>query len=162
MKTRSVLASPRRVSWDKGRTKNLLKTPIILAAHSMGGLIAKEVCCRDECMARWKLTFVAGIQYGLNSRKRAWRYSFQNQGHCFLCNTSSGSLQCCSTQECSTNKSAHSSASEYISDLEPDSTLIDHINETFRNNSKDLELVSFYETHSTPIGPLHKVGLCRK
>ena len=51
---------------------------------------------------------------------------------------------------------------KYISDLEPDSALIDHINETFRNNSKDLELVSFYETHSTPIGPLNKVSLCRK
>lgn len=46
---------------------------------------------------------------------------------------------------------------KYISDLEPDSALIDHINETFRNSSKDLELVSFYETHSTPIGPLSKV-----
>lgn len=51
---------------------------------------------------------------------------------------------------------------KYISDLEPDSALIDHINETFRNNSKDLELVSFYETHSTPIGPLNKASLCRK
>ena len=47
MKTRLVLASPKRVSRNKGRTKNLLKTPIILVAHSMGGLIAKEVCCRD-------------------------------------------------------------------------------------------------------------------
>ena len=51
---------------------------------------------------------------------------------------------------------------KYISDLEPDSALIDHINETFRNNSKDLELVSFYETHSTPMGPLNKASLCRK
>ena len=47
---------------------------------------------------------------------------------------------------------------KYISDLEPDSALIDHINETFRNNSKDLELVSFYETLSTPIGPLSKAS----
>ena len=51
---------------------------------------------------------------------------------------------------------------KYISDLEPDSALIDHINETFRNNSKDLELVSFYETHFTPISPLNKASLCRK
>lgn len=48
---------------------------------------------------------------------------------------------------------------KYISELEPDSALIDHINETFRNSSKDLELVSFYETHSTPIGPLHKASI---
>ena len=48
---------------------------------------------------------------------------------------------------------------KYISDLEPNSALIDHTNETFRNNSKDLELVSFYESHSTPISPLNKASL---
>ena len=42
----------------------------------------------------------------------------------------------------------------YVDDLHPDSVMIDHINETFRNNSRDLELVSFYETETTPIGPL--------
>ena len=52
-----------------------------------------------------------------------------------------------------------SDPSSYIGELEPDSTLIDHINETFRNNSKDLELVSFYETQSTPLGPLNKASL---
>ena len=38
-----------------------------------------------------------------------------------------------------------------LSDLEPDSALIEDINERFRNNSVDLELVSFYETHPTSI-----------
>ena len=37
-----------------GRAKDLLKTPIILVAHSMGGLIAKDVRFRDESIARGK------------------------------------------------------------------------------------------------------------
>ena len=46
-----------------------------------------------------------------------------------------------------------------LRDLEPDSALIEDINERFRNNSDDLELVSFYETHPTSIkGLLSKVS----
>ena len=46
-----------------------------------------------------------------------------------------------------------------LRELEPDSALIEDINERFRNNSEDLELVSFYETHPTSIkGFLSKVS----
>ena len=46
---------------------------------------------------------------------------------------------------------------KYIEELAPDSALIEHINESFRNAGKDLELVSFYETESTKVGLTHKV-----
>ena len=50
-----------------------------------------------------------------------------------------------------------------LSDLEPDSALIEDINERFRNNSEDLELVSFYETHPTSIrGIFSKVSTWRR
>ena len=46
-----------------------------------------------------------------------------------------------------------------LGDLEPGSALIEDINERFRNNSEDLELVSFYETHPTSIRGLFSTSV---
>ena len=53
------------------------KSPVVLIAHSMGGLIAKEVTSKSKSRMR-RLIRGEGLQHGFDERQRACCISLQD------------------------------------------------------------------------------------
>lgn len=50
------------------------------------------------------------------------------------------------------------SPQQYVYDLGDHSRVLEEISDKFRNVAKNLEIVSFYETLETPVGPMNEVS----
>lgn len=121
-------------------TEHLLKVtlgdvPIIVVAHSMGGLVFKR----------------AFIQGSLN---KEYRMVLQNiKAVLFLATPHRGTdLAKTPNRILSSSIFGHISK-DYVTELTRNSVTIDELNESFRHHASKLRIFSFYETLTTPVGP---------
>ncbi|KAL1880762.1 hypothetical protein Daus18300_001376 [Diaporthe australafricana] len=106
--------------------------PIIFVAHSMGGLVVKQA-------------FILGL---MNDTYAAM--ISQVFGIIFLSTPHKGS-NFARVLNNILSVSVVSSSKTYVAELNSESPTLKHINEQFRLVVKDLQIVSFYETHTTRI-----------
>lgn len=110
-----------------------VNTPIVLVAHSMGGLLCKKA----YLMARQDPAY-----QGLGARIQAIVFLATPHQGCNSAKLLNDILQASSINRL------------YVRDLEPSSGSIQSINDDFRHYSVDLALWSFYETQKLSIGRL--------
>ncbi|KAI9748775.1 MAG: hypothetical protein M4579_007119 [Chaenotheca gracillima] len=117
---------------------HLGKRPIIIIAHSMGGLIAKKACVLGQNDPHYE-EIILSVQAIL-----------------FLGTPHRGSNLAESLNRI-LSISPMNSTKQYISDLHKSSAALEDLNEQFRNFASQVQLFSFYETLLTPLGPTSKL-----
>ncbi|KAI9748072.1 MAG: hypothetical protein M4579_007319, partial [Chaenotheca gracillima] len=117
---------------------HLGKRPIIIVAHSMGGLIAKKACVFGQNDQHYQ-DMIRSVQAIL-----------------FLGTPHRGSNLAESLNRI-LSISPMTSTKQYISDLHKSSPALEDLNEQFRNFASKVQLFSFYETRLTPLGPASKL-----
>ncbi|TGJ81284.1 hypothetical protein E0Z10_g7485 [Xylaria hypoxylon] len=121
---------------DEGGEK-IGQVPIIIVAHSMGGLVFKK----------------AFIHGQLNQEYRQLMSSIKSV--LFLGTPHRGTdLAETLNRVLSSSVFGHGSK-EYVTELTRNSTTIDELNESFRHHASKLQIFSFYETLGTQIGPVN-------
>ncbi|KAI0444621.1 hypothetical protein F4803DRAFT_511376 [Xylaria telfairii] len=125
---------------DEGGEK-LGQVPIIIVAHSMGGLVFKK----------------AFIQGQLNQEYRQLMSNIKSV--LFLATPHRGTdLAETLNRVLSSSVFGHTSK-DYITELTRNSTTIDELNESFRHHASKLDIFSFYETLGTQIGLMNTLIL---
>ncbi|KAI0865949.1 hypothetical protein F4860DRAFT_458305 [Xylaria cubensis] len=130
-----LLYSMKYGSDDNG--EKLGQVPIVVVAHSMGGLVFKK----------------AFIQGQLNQEYRELMSNIKSV--LFLATPHRGTdLAETLNRVLSSSVFGHTSK-DYVTELTRNSTTIDELNESFRHHASKLQIFSFYETLSTQIGPMN-------
>ncbi|KAI8952517.1 hypothetical protein F4801DRAFT_588976 [Xylaria longipes] len=120
-----------------GGGEKLGQVPIIVIAHSMGGLVFKK----------------AFVQGQLNQEYRQLMSNIKSV--LFLATPHRGTdLAETLNRVLSSSVFGHTSK-DYVTELARNSTTIDELNESFRHHASKLEIFSFYETLGTQIGPMN-------
>lgn len=124
-----------RMKYDDVDSESLGDVPIIIVAHSMGGLVFKR----------------AYIQGSNNEEYRGVISSIK--AALFLATPHRGTDLAESLNRILSSSIFGHSSKDYIAELTTGSTTIDELNESFRHHASRLRIFSFYETLSTPVGP---------
>ncbi|RJE19393.1 hypothetical protein PHISCL_08270 [Aspergillus sclerotialis] len=111
--------------------------PIIIVAHSMGGLVFKKAFIHGHLDDQYQ---------NITSSIKAVLFTATPHRGTNLAETLSRIL---------TSSIFGHSPKEYIRELTRGSTTIDELNDTFRHHAAKLQIFSFYETLTTPIGPIN-------
>lgn len=125
-----------RMKYGENGPHHLGQVPIVVVAHSMGGLVFKK----------------AYIQGMLNDEFRPI-VSMVNAA-LFLATPHQGTNLADALNTILTSSIFGHTSKEYIAELARKSPTIDDLNESFRYHTSKLKVFSFYETLSTSIGPL--------
>ncbi|KAI1754650.1 hypothetical protein F4782DRAFT_539058 [Xylaria castorea] len=130
-----LLYSMKYGSDDNG--EKLGQVPIIIVAHSMGGLVFKK----------------AFIQGQLNQEYRQLMSNIKSV--LFLATPHRGTdLAKTLNRVLSSSVFGHTSK-DYVTELTRNSITINELNDSFRHHASKLEIFSFYETLGTQIGPMN-------
>ncbi|KAG6988859.1 hypothetical protein G7Y79_00069g096510 [Physcia stellaris] len=122
-----------------GEDLDMHNSPVIIVAHSMGGLVAKKAYLLGQNDETYQeivrsisaIVFLATPHHGSNLAevlKRLLKISLQP-------------------------------SREFIADLEKGSHTLEDLNEQFRHVAPKLSIWSFYETLATPVGPMNVMVL---
>ncbi|KAL8393102.1 hypothetical protein RB595_003048 [Gaeumannomyces hyphopodioides] len=124
-----------RMRYGETTPERLGQVPIIIVAHSMGGLVFKRAFVEGHSNDRYKsiVSMIKGVVFLATPHHGTDLAETLNK---FL----SGSLF------------GHSSR-EYVKELARKSPTIDEMDKAFRHHAPKLEIFSFYETLSTAVGP---------
>ncbi|KAJ1323890.1 protein SERAC1 [Microdochium nivale] len=125
-----------RMRYAESGPHRLGQVPIIVVAHSMGGLVFKKA-------------FVHGL---LNEEFRAIISVVKSV--VFLATPHRGSNLSDSLNKILKSSVFGHSPKDYVAELARRSPTIDELNESFRHHASKLQIFSFYETLSTNIGPI--------
>ncbi|KAJ5758696.1 hypothetical protein N7520_005852 [Penicillium odoratum] len=120
---------------ESGSTR-LGQVPIIVVAHSMGGLVFKKAFVQGHMNDEYR-SVVATIKAVL-----------------FLATPHRGTVLADTLNLILRSSFFGHSSKKYVSELTRGSPTIDELNETFRHHAPKLQMFSFYETLATPIGPM--------
>ncbi len=132
---KDLLFKMRFATGSAERGLNMGTVPIIFVAHSMGGLVVKKAYIlgqhdlhyKDIVNSMTSIVFLSTPHRGTN-----------------LAETLNRVLSACVFTL---------SPKQYVSELKSNSLTLQEINEQFRNLAKNLNIVSFYETLQTTVGP---------
>ncbi|KAI0132551.1 WD40-repeat-containing domain protein [Xylariales sp. AK1849] len=123
-----------RMKYGEGGTERMGQVPIIVVAHSMGGLVFKK----------------AFIQGQLNEEYRSITASIKSV--LFLATPHRGTDLAETLNKILSSSIFGHSSKDYIHELARSSPTIDELNESFRHHAGKLRIFSFYETLRTSIG----------
>lgn len=124
-----------RMKYGDAGIESLGDAPIIIVAHSMGGLVFKRALIQGSLDAEYQriiqntkaVLFLATPHRGSDLAETLYRVlSSSIFGH---------------------------SSKDYLAELTRNSVTIDDLNESFRHHASKLQIFSFYETMATPVGP---------
>lgn len=125
-----------RMRYSENGPYHLGQVPIVVVAHSMGGLVFKKA-------------YIHGL---LNDEFRSI-VSMIN-AVLFLATPHRGTNLADTLNKVLTSSVFGHTSKEYVAELTRRSPTIDDLNESFRHHASKLKLFSFYETLSTAIGPM--------
>ncbi|KAI0806466.1 hypothetical protein GGR55DRAFT_207786 [Xylaria sp. FL0064] len=125
-----------RMKYSENGSERLGQVPIIIVAHSMGGLVFKKA-------------FIHGL---LNDEFRDIISMVKSV--LFLATPHRGADLAETLNKILTSSIFGHSPKDYVMELARRSPTIDELNESFRHHASKLHVFSFYETLSTAIGPL--------
>ncbi|KAI1741935.1 hypothetical protein F4680DRAFT_446481 [Xylaria scruposa] len=130
-----------RMKYSENGSERLGQVPIIIVAHSMGGLVFKKA-------------FIHGL---LNDEFRDIISMIKSV--LFLATPHRGTDLAETLNKILTSSIFGHSPKDYVMELARKSPTIDELNESFRHHASKLHIFSFYETLSTSIGPLSTMVL---
>ncbi|KLU88588.1 hypothetical protein MAPG_07574 [Magnaporthiopsis poae ATCC 64411] len=124
-----------RMKYGETTPERLGQVPIVIVAHSMGGLVFKKAFVEGHSNDQYKsiVTMVKGVVFLATPHRGTDLAETLNK---LLAGSVFG----------------HSSR-EYVKELARKSPTIDEIDKAFRHHAPKLEIFSFYETLSTAVGP---------
>lgn len=124
-----------RMKYGETTPERLGQVPIVIVAHSMGGLVFKKAFVEGHSNDRYKsiVTMVKGVVFLATPHRGTDLAETLNK---LLAGSVFG----------------HSSR-EYVKELARKSPTIDEMDKAFRHHAPKLEIFSFYETLSTSVGP---------
>ena len=125
-----------RMKYGENGVERLGQVPIIVVAHSMGGLVFKK----------------AYIQGYMNDEYRDIVSSVK--AVLFLSTPHKGTDLADTLNKVLASSMFGHTPKYYVSELARKSPSIDELNEAFRHHASKLQIFSFYETQSTPVGPM--------
>ncbi|KAJ5961036.1 Eisosome protein 1 [Penicillium vulpinum] len=129
------------MKYDDDGDDKMGEVPIIIVAHSMGGLVFKK----------------AFIHGHLNEQYREITSSIK--AVLFMATPHRGTDLAESLNRILTSSIFGHSSKDYVRELTKGSTTIDELNDTFRHHAAKLQIFSFYETLTTAIGPMNMMIL---
>ncbi|KAK6068745.1 NACHT and WD domain-containing protein [Seiridium cupressi] len=124
-----------RMKYGEGGPERLGQVPIVIVAHSMGGLVFKKA-------------FIHGL---LNEEFREIISMIKSV--LFLATPHRGTDLAETLHKILTRSMFGHSSKDYVLELARRSPTIDELNESFRHHASKLQIFSFYETLATAIGP---------
>lgn len=124
-----------RMKYGDAEIESLGDAPIIVVAHSMGGLVFKR----------------AFIQGSLNEEYQGITQNIK--AVLFLATPHRGTDLAETLNRILSSSIFGHSSKDYLAELTRNSVTIDELNESFRHHASKLRLFSFYETMVTPVGP---------
>ncbi|KAK9775030.1 putative GPI inositol-deacylase [Seiridium cardinale] len=125
-----------RMKYGESGPERLGQVPIVIVAHSMGGLVFKKA-------------FIHGL---LNDEFRDIISMIKSV--LFLATPHRGTDLAETLNKILTSSIFGHSPKDYVSELARRSPTIDELNESFRHHASKLQIFSFYETLTTAIGPI--------
>ncbi|KAI0547520.1 hypothetical protein F4679DRAFT_574719 [Xylaria curta] len=125
-----------RMKYSETGSERLGQVPIVILAHSMGGLVFKKA-------------FIHGL---LNDEFRDIVSMIKSV--LFLATPHRGTDLAETLNKILTSSIFGHTPKDYVMELARKSLTIDELNESFRHHASKLRIFSFYETLSTAIGPL--------
>lgn len=123
-------------NWVRTFTKARLQVPIIFIVHSMGGLVVKKAFILGQNDDNYREIIESSLAV------------------LFLSTPHRGTHLAEALNRILTVSVFNHSAKQYIAELKRNSTTLQDINEQFRNIAPKLQIVSFYETQQTTVGPI--------
>ncbi|KAK0705839.1 hypothetical protein B0T21DRAFT_353139 [Apiosordaria backusii] len=124
-----------RMKYGENTPERMGQVPIVVVAHSMGGLVFKKAFSQGYLNPEYK-EIVAMIKAVL-----------------FMATPHRGTDLADTLNKLLSSSLFGHSPKEYITQLSRRSPTIDELNETFRHHASKLSIFSFYETLTTPVGP---------
>ncbi|KAK8872740.1 nacht and wd domain protein [Apiospora arundinis] len=124
-----------RLRYGESGAERMGQVPIVVVAHSMGGLIFKRAYIQGQQNEEFQ-PIVASIRSVL-----------------FLSTPHRGTDLADTLNKILSSSIFGHSSKDYINELTQNSPTIDELNESFRHYAGNLRIFSFYETLSTSIGP---------
>ena len=128
-----------RMRYAESGPHRLGQVPVIVVAHSMGGLVFKKA-------------FVHGL---LNDEFRSIISVIK--AVMFMATPHRGSNLANVLNKILKSSVFGHSPKDYVAELARRSPTIDELNETFRHHASKVQIFSFYETQSTSIGPMSTI-----
>lgn len=124
-----------RMKYGDADIDSLGDAPIIVVAHSMGGLVFKRAFIQGSLNKEYQ-SIVKNIKAVL-----------------FLATPHRGTDLAEKLNRVLSSSIFGHSSKDYVTELTKNSVTIDELNESFRHHAADLRIFSFYETLATSIGP---------
>ncbi|KAK8026590.1 hypothetical protein PG991_003646 [Apiospora marii] len=124
-----------RLKYGESGTERMGQVPIVIVAHSMGGLIFKRAYIQGQLNEEFQ-PIVANIKSVL-----------------FLSTPHRGTDLADTLNKILSSSIFGHSSKDYINELTQNSPTIDELNESFRHHASSLRIFSFYEALRTSIGP---------
>jgi hypothetical protein len=124
------------MKYGENGAERLGQVPIIVIAHSMGGLVFKKAFIHGQMNDEFR-DIVSSIRAVL-----------------FLATPHRGTDLAETLNKILTNSVFGHSPKDYVSELARRSPTIDDLNESFRHHASKLQIFSFYETLTTNVGPM--------
>lgn len=125
-----------RMKYGENGPERLGQVPLIVVAHSMGGLVFKKAFIHGHMNEEFH-DIISSIKAVL-----------------FLATPHRGTDLAKTLNKILTSSVFGHSSKEYVSELARRSPTIDELNESFRHHASKLQIFSFYETVSTSVGPM--------
>ncbi|KAI1410400.1 hypothetical protein F5Y13DRAFT_202173 [Hypoxylon sp. FL1857] len=125
-----------RMKYGENGPDRLGQVPLIVVAHSMGGLVFKKAFIHGQMNEEFR-SVVSSIKAVL-----------------FLATPHRGTDLAETLNKVLTSSVFGHSPKDYVSELARRSPTIDELNESFRHHASKLQIFSFYETLSTNVGPM--------
>ncbi|KAJ5162891.1 Eisosome protein 1 [Penicillium coprophilum] len=125
------------MKYDNDGDDKMGEVPIIIVAHSMGGLVFKKA-------------FVHG-----HLDEQYHKITSSIKAVLFMATPHRGTDLAESLNRILTSSIFGHSPKDYVRELTKGSTTLDELNDTFRHHAAKLQIFSFYETLSTAVGPMN-------
>ncbi|KAI1141765.1 hypothetical protein F5Y05DRAFT_272392 [Hypoxylon sp. FL0543] len=125
-----------RMKYGENGPERLGQVPLVVVAHSMGGLVFKKAFIHGQMNEEFR-GVVSSIKAVL-----------------FLATPHRGTDLAETLNRVLTSSVFGHSPKDYVSELARRSPTIDELNESFRHHASKLQIFSFYETLSTNVGPM--------
>lgn len=125
-----------RMKYGENTPERLGQVPIVVVAHSMGGLVFKKAFLQGHQNSEFR-EIVSTIKAVL-----------------FLATPHRGTDLADTLNKLLSSSVFGHSPKEYVTELARRSPTIDDLNEAFRHHASKLQIFSFYETLSTAVGPV--------
>ncbi|ORY70909.1 uncharacterized protein BCR38DRAFT_331954, partial [Pseudomassariella vexata] len=133
-----------RMKYGEDGKDKMGQVPIIIVAHSMGGLVFKKACTPSD--------FMEIIHGQLNEKYKKITSSIKSV--LFLATPHRGTDVAETLNKMLSSSIFGHSPKDYVTELTKNSPTIDELNEQFRHRAAKLKVLSFYETLGTNIGPV--------